>query len=300
MQIDNTVQPSVKPTAIVSGTESDIESAQLLEIDSAKCTGARSQSEPTSHSRVSAQSSEQQECDKHTEVVRKSSFLSSIMEVADKHTYKSSRPMSAPSRSASTKLPSGEKAILQIQESDEKLKPKIKIEEGARAALQYPAKHQNIHIKAMSLPRDHKPASLSHENRSNGLSSTTSSPKHQLDVPESSRMEASIAGGEEESCTFQNDEQRDSKVKMTDTISGESELTIDEDGIKSNTVEETDIFVSFDAPQSPSTLASVDQSNSSGDTTSYVAPYAVSEESVRLRTASFSNKRKSDFFQAYM
>lgn len=287
MQIDSVVQPPVKPTATVSGTESDTECAQLLVADDVKCTGARSQSELTG---VGAQSCEQQVCDKHTEVVRKSSFLSSIMEVADKHTYKSSRPMSAPSRSLSTTLPSGEKPVLQKQESNEKLKPKINIEEGARAAL-----HQNIHVKAMSLPRDHKPASLSHENRSNGLSSNTSSPKRQLEVFESNRMEASIAGGEE-SCAFQNDEQRDSKVEMTDAVSSESDLTDNGDGMRSNTVEEKDIFVSFEAPQSPSTLASVNQSSSSGDAgASCVAPYAVGEESGRLRAASFSNKRKSSF-----
>ena len=271
MQIDNSVQPSVKNTTTVSDAESDFDPAQL--------------------------NSEQQVCDKHTEVVRKSSFLSSIMEVADKHTYKSSRPMSAPSRSVSTTLPSREKSLMQKQESNEMLKQKINIEEGARAALQYTAKHQNLHVKAMSLPRDHKPASLSHENRANGLSSTTSSPKRHLNTSNSSRMETNIAGGEE-SCTFQNGEQWDSKVEMTDDcvygISDESELTDNGDGMKSNTVEEKDIFVSFQAPQSPSTLASVDQSKSSSDAkASFIAPYTVSEETGRLRAASFSNKRKS-------
>ena len=294
MQVDNSVQPSVKNITTVSDAESDFESAQLLVIDSVKYTGTRSQSDPDSCSGVSAHKSEQQVCDKHTEVVRKSSFLSSIMEVADKHTYKSSRPMSAPSRSVSTTLPSGEKLLMQKQESNEKLKRKINIEEGARAALQYSTKHQNLHVKAMSLPRDHKPASLSHENRSNELSSTTSSPKHHLDMSNSSRMEANIAGGEE-SCTFQNGEQWDSKVEMTDDcVYGESELIDNGDDMNSNTVEEKDIFVSFQAPQSPSILASVEQSKSSSDAqASSVEPYTVSEETGRLRAASFSNKRKS-------
>lgn len=287
MQIDNNGQPSVKHTATVSDAESDLESAQLLAIDSLKCAGVGSDSEPDSYSGVSAaHNTEQQVCDKHSEVVRKSSFLSSIMEVADKHAYKSSRPMSAPSRSVSNTLPSGGKALLQKQDSNDKLKQKINIDEGTRTAVPYSTNHQNVHVKAMSLPRDHKPASLPHENRSSGLSSTTSSPERQLNMSSSSRMEANLAGGEE-SCPFQNGEQRDSKVEMTDGISGESGPTDSGDGMKSNTVEEKDIFVSFPAPQSPSTLASVDAE------ASFIAPSAMSEESGRLRTASFSNKRKS-------
>lgn len=288
MQIDNSVQPIVKDT-VVSDPESDFESG--------------SQSDPNSYSGVSAHNSKQQVCDKHTEVVRKSSFLSSIMEVADKHTYKSSRPMSAPSRSVSTTLPSqsngsGEKSLIQRQEPNEKHKRKINIEESARAALQYSAKHQNLHVKAMSLPRDHKPASLSSEKRSNGLSSATSSPKHHLNTSSpSSSMGANIAGGEE-SCSFQNGDQSDrTKVEMNSSfvcgVSGDSEPVDNGDSMKSNTVEEKDIFVSFQAPQSP-TLTSADQSKPSNDTKpSFVTPHTGSEETGRLRASSFSNKRKS-------
>ena len=286
MQIDNSVQPIVKDT---SDAESDFESG--------------SQSDPNSYSGVSACNSEQQICDKNAKVVRKSSFLSSIMEVVDKHTYKSSRPMSAPSRSVSATLPSqsngsGEKVVTQRQEPNEKLKRKFNIEEGARAALQYSAKHQNLHVKTMSLPRDHK---LSHENGSNGLSSATSSPKRHLNTTSpSSRMRANIAGGEE-SCTFQNGEQWDgTKVETTNDcvcgVSGDSEPVDSGDGMKSNTVEEKDIFVSFQAPQSPTTLASVGQSKSPSDTNaSFIVPFTASEETGRLRASSFSNKRKSHF-----
>ena len=274
----------MKHTATLSDAQSDTECAQLLVFDSMKCPGAGAQSDP-----VGAHNSEQQVCEKHTKVVRKSSFLSSIMEVADKHTL--SRPMSAPSRSVSTTLPSGEKSLLK-QESNKKLKRKINIEEGARAALQYSAKHQNVHVKAMSLPRDHKPASLSHEKRSNGLSSATPSPKHQLNAVDSSVVEASIAAGKE-SFTLQNGEQLDRKGEMTNGVhaSGKLELTDKGDG---NTVEEKDIFVSFQAPQSPSMLASVDESKPPNDAKArFVSSYTVSEETARLRAASFSNKRKS-------
>lgn len=107
-------------------------------------------------------------------VSRKSSFLNSIMQVADKHTTKASRPLSAPSRSSSsitmtrgsfTTLPSqfngSELRLLrekQRSENIERQKRRANIEQSARAAFQYSARRQSL--KTMSLPRDHESATL--------------------------------------------------------------------------------------------------------------------------------------------
>ena len=330
---------------IVSDAKHDFESAQLLlkpdsmpnETSMKVCGETGSQTDPDSYSGFNSHNEKQKHVyDKNAEVVRKSSFLSSIMQVADKHTCtsRSSRPKSAPSRSVvvsggSTTLPSHlnrseVKLLTQKQHSNEKLGQKENIEEGARAALQYSAECQNLHVKALSLPRDHKSASLSAASLTsselyyaNRQSSTISSPKccpnTTFPSGDSRETEASTTVGKE-SYVFQNSEQVDKTEEDETTnncdcgISGESvhagftssaNYSGDGDGRKYNIVEEKDICISFQAPQSQSIEVpdlSAAQSKSSGDTeVTFMLPHIVNEETGRHRAASFSNKRKSSF-----
>lgn len=184
------MQPStelVKDTIVPSDGENDSQSSKLLlkpntvpaEIDIMNKlsgeTGSQAELEdPDFHNFGSHDS-----VDEKSKVSRKSSFLSSILQVADKHATKTnnnSRPMSAPSRSSSTTMVTGtcssvtlpsqfnvsELKVLRLKqqsEIDERQKRRLNIEESARAALHYSAKRQSL--KTMSLPRDHRSSSLS-------------------------------------------------------------------------------------------------------------------------------------------
>ena len=133
----------------------------------------------TTHSLLQPQSASSHDdsvsLDRRSLVTRNSSFLSSVMQVADKHATKTSRPMSAPTRSSSNIIMmSGSSSTLPSQlnaselkflrekqrsQSNEKRRRRANIEEGARAALHYSAKRQSL--KTMSLPRDHKSSLIS-------------------------------------------------------------------------------------------------------------------------------------------
>ena len=113
-------------------------------------------------------------------VSRKSSFLTSVLNVASKHTspvksgegsIKGGRPVSAPTRSVSSvvlpshsfyTLPSGlsHKKLREkrISLDEERYKRQARFQEGARAALQY----QRRSLKSESLPRNYHSSSVSH------------------------------------------------------------------------------------------------------------------------------------------
>ena len=157
MQVNGSVKLSVKDKITVSGAKKDdFESAQLPPTESAPIETS------TKHCGVDSHSGEQHEHEGSARVVRKSSFLSSIMEVVDKHTHKSARPLSAPSRSVSSTLSSqlngsGEQAQNSKEQSNKHLKEKVSGEVGDI--------HQNLHVKALSLPGDHKTTSVNSYDR---------------------------------------------------------------------------------------------------------------------------------------
>lgn len=253
-------------------------------------------------------------------VTRKSSFLSSVMQVADKHASTALRPRSAPSRSSfnaiSTSLQSEVSEVAQgftrekqLSETDKKQKRKANIEESARAAFCYSAKRQSL--KTMSLPRDHKTEMCS-------ATWSTSRGQDSENTLSSDLMEDSPSGPCLDERSMSNtgiSSLHTDGVFMVDEIFDEIERigvsnpdVVDvggcgHDTVKSVTgeissydhcdskdgdaIEEKDIFVSIEEPQS---VSGGDQKVARLDLLQ-VNNSARAMNEVRHRAASFSNKR---------
>lgn len=254
-------------------------------------------------------------------VTRKSSFLSSVMQVADKHATKTSRPMSAPSRSSSNVIVSGSSTTLPSQlnrselrflkdhqhsEDTEKQRRRVNIDEGARAALHYSAKRQSL--KAMSLPRDHRSSlnnaaalksSISREEEFDHKASPAVIDNTTGEVKGSSVMHINELWNQVENCG--SDKANKTAVGadpsvIVDSLANEFRLSssdVDDRDATKSSIEEKDIFVSFEESQPQLVVGHDQQSISSGGVyTNTCVSHTVNEEKGRHRAASFSNKRK--------
>lgn len=269
--------------------------------------------------------------DKRPLVTRKSSFLSSIMQVADRHTTKALRPSSAPSRSTSSViLTSGSSTTLpshldgsdlrllrekQCLEDIEKQKRRENIEQSARAALHYSAKRRSL--KTMSLPRDHR--SASHSSTSSKSGGSHLSAFVDRSVSSACCQDENSLSGHSDSVKTPVDEVKEVPVLQhyklmnhTDDIDkGEAVLNTtdnnnstvelqssdhyDNGGSRSGIIEENDIMVSFEESQSLSVGQQAQGSeNVQASNSTLTLPHAINDERSRSRhrAASFSNKRK--------
>ena len=257
-------------------------------------------------------------------VSRKSSFLSSVMQVADKHAVatSASRPMSAPTRS-SPNMASGGSATLPSQSNvrlvrDKQLseykKRRANIEEGARAAFQYSAKRQSL--KALSLPRGHKSPSLSTGHSTSTQSNedaldrnfsspavmdNTATPVHSQDEHTPSgdhkltNTSVSVDGGFQIEQIWKEVATSEGHPTVAESTTSRLPLSNGHCGGGDEAIEEKDIVLGFEDshPQS-ATRASLQYDSPDAPQVHRSTLPRSNEEKAKHRTSSFSNKRRQD------